>query len=78
MTMKKISIIETSELTDELLPEYQFNYAKAKLNRFSTSPRLILLDKDVAQMFTTPDAVNKALRALMDGVQSVPELGPTS
>jgi hypothetical protein len=58
---------------DELLPEYRFNYQKAKPNRFAahdeTKKRmLVLLDDDVAQIFTTPEAVNKVLRALIESM----------
>jgi hypothetical protein len=58
---------------DELLPECRFNYRKAKPNRFAahdeTKKRmLVLLDDDVAQIFTTPEAVNKVLRALIESM----------
>jgi hypothetical protein len=55
---------------DDLLPEYDFDYSKARPNRFATKmapgSRLITLDPDVAEVFTTPEAVNKVLRALID------------
>lgn len=55
---------------DELLPEYKFDYAQAKPNRFATgsegsAQRVVILDEDVAQVFTTPESVNKVLRALI-------------
>jgi hypothetical protein len=55
---------------DELLPEYRFDYTQAKPNRFasqegSSAQRMVLLDEDVAQVFTTPESVNKVLRALI-------------
>ncbi len=59
---------------DELLSEYSFNYQKAKLNRFgnrSEAKRLnniVVLDEDVARVFTTPEAVNKVLRALIESM----------
>jgi hypothetical protein len=58
---------------DELLPEYSFEYQKAKPNRFairSESKRLkvVVLDEDVAKVFTTPEAVNKVLRALIESM----------
>jgi predicted transcriptional regulator len=51
---------------DELTPEYHFDYQKAKPNRFVDRQGLtvVVLDEDVAQVFTTPESVNKALRAL--------------
>jgi len=55
--------------TDELQPEYRFDYAKAKPNRFAarygSDRKLIMLDPDVAQVFTTAESVNDALRALL-------------
>jgi hypothetical protein len=59
---------------DELLAEYRFDYKKAKPNRFAVNeetpqPTVVVLDQDVAQVFKTPEAVNKVLRAL---IQSMP------
>lgn len=55
---------------DDLQPEYRFDYQKAKPNRFALGDdvdklKVVVLDDDVAQVFTTPEAVNKALRALI-------------
>ena len=56
--------------TDELRDEYRLDYSKAKPNRFASrvdeSRLVVALDPDVSEVFTTPDAVNKALRALID------------
>jgi hypothetical protein len=62
---------ELSPSDDELMTEYNFDYQKAKPNRFaarSGKPALnvVVLDEDVAQVFTTPESVNKVLRALID------------
>ena len=56
---------------DDLLPEYNFDYAEAKPNRFaSDTPRrtVAVLDEDLSKVFTTPESVNKALRALVEAV----------
>jgi hypothetical protein len=56
---------------DELLPEYQFNYQKARPNRFikqSESLITITLDPDVAEVFKTSEAVNHALRSLLSAI----------
>jgi hypothetical protein len=54
---------------DDLRPEYRFDYAKAKPNRFASrvdAKRLVVaLDADVAKVFTTSEAVNDVLRALI-------------
>ena len=52
-----------------LKPEYRFDYAKAKPNRFSSSMNegalAILLDPDVARVFQSAESVNNVLRALL-------------
>jgi len=49
--------------------EYQFDYGKARPNRFadkmSKDPLMIVLDPDVAAVFKTPESVNRVLRALV-------------
>lgn len=60
---------------DELQVEYRFDYQKAKPNRSATRIEtqklmVVVLDEDVAQVFTTPESVNKVLRAL---IQSMPQ-----
>ena len=49
--------------------EYRFDYSQSHPNRFadqaSEAPLVVVLDSDVAEVFTTPEAVNKALRALI-------------
>lgn len=57
--------------TDDLMPEYQFDYQKGKPNRFvkqqsEQSLKVVVLDEDVAQVFTTPESVNQALRLLIE------------
>lgn len=58
--------------TDELCDEYKFDYSKAKPNRFASrvdqSRLVVSLDPDVSEVFTTTDAVNKALRALIEAM----------
>lgn len=54
---------------DELKPEYEFDYSKAKPNRFATSERtVVVLDEELSKVFKTPESVNKALRALLEAV----------
>src|SRR4029434_9482208 len=54
---------------DEMLPEYDFDYRKARPNRFALRGEgghlMVVLDPDVAQVFTTSAAVNAVLRALI-------------
>ena len=57
-----------------MLAEYHFDYGKAKPNRFATKfkagCRMVLLDPDVARIFTTPQSVNSVLRALLETMPS--------
>lgn len=54
---------------EDMQPEYQFDYSKAKLNRFAQRKAdgslVVVLEPDIAQVFTTPDAVKRVLRALI-------------
>ncbi len=68
--MKKTLIVKTNQAeVPEMLPEYNFDYSKAQRNRFagkiSEERLVVLLDPEVAQVFTTPEAVNSVLRALV-------------
>ena len=58
------------EPADELLPEYRFDYSKARPNRFAAhfkrGSRAVVLDPDVAAVFSTPESVNAVLRALIE------------
>ncbi len=54
---------------DNLLPEYDFDYSKAKTNRFAQKSVLhIELDADIAQIFKTSEAVNHALRSILQAL----------
>jgi hypothetical protein len=58
----------TTKVSEDLRPEYNFDYTKAKPNRFAgrvTDGVVVVLDPDVAEVFDTPDSVNNALRALI-------------
>ena len=62
--------------TDEIPEELELDYSKARPNRFAeqykeSNPIVVLLDPDVAEVFTTPEAVNKALRALISTMQGL-------
>ncbi len=63
---------QTGDSADELRDEYEFDYSKAKPNRFAARMDrdclVVTVDPDVADVFTTSEAVNKALRALIDAM----------
>lgn len=70
----ELQLSDPDTLSDELLPEYRFDYTKARPNRFTSravSPQTtVTLDPDVAAVFTTQEAVNAALRSL---IQAMPQ-----
>lgn len=78
--MKKIQLAEHRPVaTDDMRSEYHFDYRKARPNRFAArldKSRLnVLLDPDVSKVFTTPESVNRALRALM---AAIPDMQPVT
>jgi hypothetical protein len=58
--------------SEEMLAEYSLDYHKARPNRFAKrmerEHHVVLLDPDIAAVFTTQEAVNKALRALISAM----------
>ena len=62
------------ESEEELRPEYDFSKMNSGVRgkyveRYRTGTNIVLLDPDVAQAFPTSDAVNEALRLLMQIAQ---------
>ncbi|MCI5147818.1 MAG: hypothetical protein D3916_00105 [Candidatus Electrothrix sp. MAN1_4] len=57
---------------DDLRTEYTFDYSKARPNRFAeriTKGNVtVVLDSDVAQVFTSAEDVNAVLRALIQNM----------
>ena len=63
--------------TDDLREHYGFDYSKAKPNhfadRFSDESIVVVLEPDVAAVFTTSEAANQALRGLITALGSLAE-----
>ena len=63
------SVEQTASTADEMRDEYQFDYSKAKPNRFAdkigSEQLMVVLDQDVAAVFKTPESVNQVLRAII-------------
>ncbi len=77
-TMRKTQGLKRSkEAEDELLPEYRFDYRKAQPNRFAgrvdKDTVIVVLDPDVSKVFSTQQAVNNALRALITAMPTLPQ-----
>jgi hypothetical protein len=63
-----------NEMEDELRPEYNFAQMRGGVRgkyveRYRSGTNLVLLDSDVAQAFPNDEAVNEALRLLMQVAQ---------
>ena len=69
--MKKTSSSKPKRIKD-LRSEYHFDYRQSRPNRFAnqidTTAVVVVLDPDVAEVFTTPESVNTALRALISAM----------
>jgi hypothetical protein len=68
--MKKATTVRDRQSQgDSMRPEYRFDYAKARPNRFAgrvdRQQLVVLIDPDISQVFSTPESVNTALRALI-------------
>jgi hypothetical protein len=71
--MKNTQNSETNQnLEDDLLPEYNFDYSKARPNRFAAQANettiTVTLESDVAKVFKTSEEVNQALRAILSAI----------
>ena len=57
----------TKKPEDEILPEYDFSGARRNpyAVRFNAGAKAVVLDPDVAEVFTDGAAVNETLRALV-------------
>jgi hypothetical protein len=72
--LEELQNIPDSEIDTSDIPELDRKFwetAKRKPNRFAVQDgkqvsKVVILDEDVAQVFTTPESVNKVLRALID------------
>ena len=70
--MKKDRKIDQRQPPEEadMLAEYHFDYRKSRPNRFAAKlqrgSRAVVLDPDVAAVFSTPESVNAVLRALIE------------
>ena len=68
--------LSRNNFTDELTEHYDFDYSKAKPNRFAKrlaqEQVMVVLDPDMAAIFPTSEAVNEALRVLATAAQNLP------
>ncbi len=66
---KTYSVKSHDSAVDEMLPEYNFDYRKARPNRFAEriykDRCVVILDPDISRIFSTSESVNTVLRALI-------------
>lgn len=66
--MKRVSKTSRDD-SDELQPEYSFDYSKARANPYAARLKgravAVVLDPDVAAAFPTSKSVNTALRSVV-------------
>jgi hypothetical protein len=67
--MKKLARASSARSKPDLSPEYEFDYSKAKPNRFAgrsdPEPVIIALAPDVAKVFKDAESVNSVLRSIL-------------
>ena len=72
--MNTIRTFESDDdLEDDMLPEYDLDYSKARRNPNAAKIKnglTVVLDSDVATVFATSESVNNVLRAL---IKTMPE-----
>ena len=63
---------ESNESKNEMLDEYDFSAGmRGKyVDRFSHGSNVVVLDPDVARVFTDSESVNQALRALVSIIKN--------
>jgi hypothetical protein len=75
-TRKAPKARRTDGKSDEMRREYDFDYRKAKPNRFANRLEdkkvVVTLEPDVAEVFTRPETVNDVLRALIRTMPPTP------
>ena len=78
--MTKLEDNTVTNEQDTLKSHYEFDYSKAKPNRFaarlSPDSLMVVLDPDVAAIFPTSEAVNDSLRVLAAAVRNLPNAEP--
>jgi hypothetical protein len=69
--MKKTPTAKPRKVQD-MASAYRFDYKKAKPNRFAgrmkSEPLVVMIEPDVAKVFTSAEQVNNALRALISAI----------
>ncbi|MBU1150266.1 MAG: hypothetical protein ABIJ57_03210 [Pseudomonadota bacterium] len=71
--------MKTKTISEELRPEYEFDYSKAARGKYfkrllAEGANVVVLDPEIAKAFTNSAAVNDALRSLLEITRSTQRL----
>ena len=70
--MKKSPSKKANRVSDDLRPNYEFDYSRARPNRFADrlagNAVAVVLDADVATVFQSAEAVNRFLRSAISAM----------
>ncbi len=68
--------------SSEMASEYRFDYKAARPNRFAgridRDRLVVVIDKDLSEVFSTPESVNTALRALITALPKTAKIRKTA
>jgi len=81
--MKKTPTINRRRASaEDMQAEYQFDYKEAGPNcfagRIDRQRLVVVIDKDVSAVFSTPESVNTALRALISALPKTSKIRETA
>ena len=82
-TMKKIATSRRRpHKANEMSAEYRLGYKEARPNRFAgridRERLVVVIEKDVSEVFSTPEYVNTALRALISALPKTSKVRKTA
>ncbi|OGW17142.1 MAG: hypothetical protein A3G93_09550 [Nitrospinae bacterium RIFCSPLOWO2_12_FULL_45_22] len=71
--------MKTKTISEELRPEYEFDYSKAVRGKYfkkllEEGANVVVLEPEIAKVFTNSAAVNDALRSLLEITRSTQRL----
>ena len=73
---------DAKEICDDMHSEYQFDYSKARPNRFAKRDKkeqtVVILDSDISRFFQTSESVNNVLRAIITNMSKYQEMSVSS
>ena len=71
--------MKTKSISEDLRPEYEFDYSKAVRGKYfkkllEEGANVVVLEPEIAKVFTNSAAVNDALRSLLEITRSTQRL----